>query len=139
MANRREIVLDSIKDGDVVYVTACSQCASKAKITVTGLEQDIVLEKNHERTAPEELTCQCKFSKYISKNEGQEDNKKVKLIIDIFNEDNQMRVIKSASIMSDKEGHEKGINFAFHIDDQAEGDSDFNDYCINISTFHTQG
>ena len=135
MSSSRKFVLDSIKEGDVVYVTACSQCASKAKITVTGLEKVIVLEKNHERTALEELTGQYKFSKCVSKKDGQN----VELSIDINNKDDQMRVIKSANIMSDKDGHEKGINYAFYIDDQEKGDSDFNDYCINISTFHTQG
>ena len=131
MENCRSFVLQPVNEGDIVYVTACSQCASTAKISVTGLEKDIVLEKTDNRTDLLELEGACKTSK-CKKGD-------VKLNITIKNEDSQMRVIKTACVMSDNEGVVKGINFAFYIDDQEKGDSDFNDYYINIAVWRKQG
>ena len=131
MKNPATINLTSLQKGDVVYITVCSQCASEATIQLTGLKETIVVKKGNSQTDLQTFSPEPKFSKY----EGGD----VKLTIQIDNKEPEIKIIKSICIMSDEEGNEKGINYTFYIDDQKFGDNDYNDYCINISTFHKQG
>ncbi|MBR4900686.1 MAG: hypothetical protein IKZ46_07085 [Victivallales bacterium] len=131
MKNPATINLTSLQKGDVVYITVCSQCASEATIELTGLKDKIVFKKGNSQADLQILSSKTQFSNY----EGGD----VKLNIQIDNKETEIKIIKSVSIMSDEEGNEKGINYTFYIDDQKFGDNDYNDYCINISTFHKQG
>ena len=63
-------------------------------------------------------------------------NEPLFLVIDIKNA-NSMKVFKSAVIMSDFDGKEKGLNFSFNIEDA--GDNDFNDYYVNVVVWHQRG
>ncbi len=125
-----KIILGPVKKGDVFYITACSQCASKAVIKINGLEDEIVLEKTNNEIKPQELIGGHKFSK--CKN----DNLELSITID---NGSKIKVIKAVNIMPDDQGIAKGINFSLYIEDQEHGDDDYNDYCINIFTWHKQG
>lgn len=127
--NTRSIELEHISAGDVIYITACSQCASTAKIVLEGdLDSKIELTKN---------SGECKLTRlegpYATSKKG---DGKVFLQIEIPNDD-KMKVIKNIFIMSDINGKEQGINFSFNIEDAS--DNDFNDYLINVVTWHRKG
>ena len=129
MANIRKIELEHVKDGDIIYVTACSQCASTATISLDGkLTESVQLSKE---------TGSCDLlplkGNYKAQKQG---NDPLFLVIDIKN-NSQMKVIKNAIIMSDLEGKEKGLNFTFNIEDAV--DNDFNDYYVNIVVWHHRG
>lgn len=129
MANIRKIELEHVKNGDIIYVTACSQCASTATISLEGnLTESVKLSKE---------TGSCDLlplkGNYKSKKQGDEP---LFLVIDIKN-DSHMKVIKNAVIMSDFEGKEKGLNFTFNIEDAT--DNDFNDYYVNVVVWHHRG
>ena len=43
-----------------------------------------------------------------------------------------MKVQRNPQIIIGHNGEEKGVNYTFHIEDDSSGDSDYNDYYINI-------
>ena len=123
--NERTISLEHIKKGDIIFVEACSQCASKAKITLEGVSPTIELVKS-------------KNSCDLTRLEGgysaeKKDDGLVQLKISIDN-GSKMKVIKTGTILSDIEGTEKGLQYSFCIEDSA--DNDFNDYFITVVVWH---
>ena len=123
--NERTISLEHIKKGDIIFVEACSQCASKAKITLEGVSPTIELVKS-------------KNSCDLTRLEGgysaeKKDDGLVQLKISIDN-GSKMKVIKTGTILSDIEGTEKGLQYSFCIEDST--DNDFNDYFVTVVVFH---
>lgn len=127
MENIRLITLEHIKKGDIIYIDACSQCASKAKITLEGVNPTIELVKD---TGSSNLT-RLKGEFLAEK----KDDGPVQLKISIDN-GSKMKVIKNGTIFSDIEGKEKGIQYVFNIEDHENLDNDFNDYFISVVTWH---
>ena len=129
MKNERIITLEHVKKGDIIFVEACSQCASKAKITLEGVSPTIELVKN---------TGNCNLTKLgegRSFSAEKTDDGPVQLKISIDN-GSKMKVIKNGTILSDIEGKEKGIQYVFNIEDHENLDNDFNDYFISVVTWH---
>ena len=127
MENIRSITLEHIKKGDIIYIDACSQCASKAKITLEGVSPTIELVKN---------TGNCNLTKLgegRSFSAEKTDDGPVQLKISIDN-GSKMKVIKTGTILSDIEGTEKGLQYSFCIEDST--DNDFNDYFVTVVVFH---
>ena len=126
MNNERIISLEHIKKGDSIFVEACSQCASKATITLEGgLNRPIVLVKN---------TGSCDLTRLEGEYSAEKtEDGPVQLKISIEN-DSKMKVIKNGTILSDIEGVEKGLQYSFCIEDST--DNDFNDYFISVVAWH---
>ena len=125
MKNERVITLEHIRKGDIIFVEACSQCGSKAEITLEGVSPTIELVKSKD-------SCD------LTRLEGgysaeKKDDGPVQLKISIDN-GSQMKVIKTGTILSDIEGIEKGLQYSFCIEDST--DNDFNDYFISVVAWH---
>ena len=137
MANVREFVLEQVKDGDPVFISACSQCASTAKITFKGLDKSIVLKKDGQSCDPQALDGSgatarkgpgpLSFSIEISGQDG------------IAEKDKKMKVTQHITVLTDKDGKEQGFCYVYNIEDVANGDEDFNDYYINVVAWHRKG
>ena len=127
--NMRNIELQHIQDGDVIFITACSQCASRARVTLDGaVKTKIELVKQSEETKLTRLE-----GGYSTEKVG---NGPVFLKIDIDNHE-KMKVIKNIFIMSDINGKEQGLSFLFNVEDAT--DEDFNDYLVHVVTWHKRG
>ena len=127
MKNERIITLEHVKKGDIIFVEACSQCASKAKITLEGVSPTIELVKS---------TGNCDLTRLEGGYSAEKtDDGPVQLKISIDN-GSKMKVIKNGTILSDIEGKEKGIQYVFNIEDHENLDNDFNDYFISVVTWH---
>ena len=137
MANVREFVLEQVKDGDPVFISACSQCASTAQITFKGLDRTIVLTKDNTSCDPQALkgagaTARkglglLSFSIEISDQNG------------VAEKDKKMKVTQHITVLTDKDGKEQGFCYVYNIEDVANGDEDFNDYYINVVAWHRKG
>ena len=137
MENKRTFKLEQVKDGDVVFISACSQCGSTAKITFNGLEPAVELSKNHKncglcpldgngstaQKAPGELS----FTIEITGQESIDDKNK------------NMKVTQHITVLTDKDGKEQGFCYTYNIEDVDNGDEDFNDYYINVVAWHNKG
>ena len=98
MNNERFIVLEHVKKGDIIFVEACSQCASKAKITLEGVSPTVELVKS---------TNNCNLTRLEGGYSAEKtDDGPVQLKISIDN-GSKMKVIKNGTILSDIEGKEK--------------------------------
>ena len=134
MANTRKFYLEQIRDGDIVFINACSQCVSRAEIRFEGLDKEVVLKKENSRTELQRLDGEFQavrrghaplsFTITIT---GQEPPEK------------KMKVTQHIFILSDKDGREKGVNYVYNIEDVENGDEDFNDYYINVVAWHRRG
>jgi len=125
MENIRSITLEHIKKGDIFFVEACSQCGSKATITLEGVTPTIELVKS---------TGNCNLTRLEGTYFAEKtDDSPVQLKISIET-GSQMKVIKTGTILSDIEGTEKGLQYSFCIEDST--DNDFNDYFITVVVFH---
>ena len=124
--NTRTITLEHIKQGDILFVVVCSQCGSKAAISLEGgLSTPIKLAKD---------TGNCKLTMLQGEYSTEKiDDSPVRLTISIEN-DSTMKVVKTGTILSDKDGIEKGVQYSFCIEDSA--DNDFNDYFISVVAWH---
>ena len=127
--NVRSIELQHIQDGDVIFITACSQCKSRAKVTLEGAVKPKIA-----------LVTQSGETK-LTRLEGEYSTEKVGdgpvfLKIDIANHE-KMKVIKNIFIMSNINGKEQGLSFLFNVEDAT--DEDFNDYLIHVVTWHKRG
>ena len=132
MENKRTFKLNHIKANDVLFVSGCSQCKSKATITITGLKESIVLKKENEDENLQHLKCEHYTSEVLGEN--------LEVCFEIDN-GSKMKVIQHAMIMTDKDGNEKGLNYIFNIEDIEDlenGDEDFNDYYLNIVVWHSK-
>ena len=125
MENIRSITLEHIKKGDIIYIDACSQCASKAKITLEGVSPAIELVKDTGNSNLARLKGEFSAEK--------KDDGPVQLKISIET-GSQMKVIKTGTIISDINGTEKGLQYSFCIEDSS--DNDFNDYFVTVVVFH---
>ena len=125
MNNERVITLEHIKKGDIVYIDACSQCGSKAKITLEGVSPTIELVKSKDSCGLTRLEGGFSAEK--------KDDGPVQLKISI-EKGSQMKVIKTGTIISDINGTEKGLQYSFCIEDST--DNDFKDYFITVVAFH---
>ncbi len=126
--NTRVFFLEHIKRGDIIFVEACSQCGSKATITLEGgLKTPIKLVKT---TGNCDLT---RLEGAYSTEKVEEGPVQLKISID---NGSKMKVIKNGTILSDIEGIEKGIQYVFNIEDHEHLDNDFNDYFISVVTWH---
>jgi len=125
MKNERTITLEHIKKGDIIYIDACSQCGSTARITLEGVSPTIELVKDTDNRNLTKLKGEFSAEK---KDEGP-----VQLKISI-EKGSQMKVIKTGTILSDIEGIEKGLQYSFCIEDSI--DNDFNDYFITVVAWH---
>ena len=134
MANTRTFKLEQVRDGDIVFINACSQCTSLAEIKFEGLDRDVVIKKDDPSTelqrfgnvfqAVKRGPAPLSFTITIT---GQEPPEK------------KMKVTQHAFILSDKDGNEKGLNYVYNIEDVDNGDEDFNDYYINVVAWHHRG
>ena len=126
MKNERTIILEHIKKGDSIFVEACSQCASKATISLDGgLNRPIELVKKSES---------CDLTRLEGNYSAEKtDDGPVRLKVSIDN-DSTMKVIKNGTILSDIEGMEKGLQYSFCIEDST--DNDFNDYFVSVVAWH---
>lgn len=134
MANSRKFTLAQINEDDVVFINACSQCCSKATIKFDGLDKDVVLKKENADNKAQYLTGDC-FAQKVGKTP-------LTFTIDITGQSNpneNMKVVQHIFIMADKDGKEQGLNYVYNIEDEANGDEDFNDYYINVVAWHNKG
>ena len=126
---RRYFELEHIKKGDVIYMSACSQCASTGTISVEGpLSNPLVLKKTSKDSDIRPLEGQCTA---VVTGDGPI---QLKVEIDV---DCDLKVIKSGVLIADREGKEQGLHFAFDIEDSS--DNDFNDYWVNVACWHRRG
>ena len=125
MANERTFKLERIKKGKPIFFTVCSQCASKAVIELLDSNGNpfATIETNGGRLLKcwgclEIHQCPCSAPS-------------VRIRID---NGAVMKVQRNPQIIIGHNGEEKGINYTFHIEDKADGNSDhdYNDYYINI-------
>ena len=128
MANTRTFKLEQVRDGDIVFISACSQCASLAEIKFEGLDKDVVIKKDDPSTALQRLGDIFQAVKRGS----------LSFTITINNQ-GKMKVTQHIFILSDKDGNEKGLNYVYNIEDVDNGDEDFNDYYINVVAWHRRG
>lgn len=134
MANSRRFTLEQVREGDVVFISACSQCCSKATIKFEGLDKELVLKKEDDDKKPQRLA-----GDFFAHKTGKSP---LAFTIDITGQSNPnetMKVIQHTFIMPDKEGKEQGLNYVYNIEDVANGDEDFNDYYINVVAWHKEG
>ena len=133
MANTRTFKLEQVRDGDIVFINACSQCNSRAEIRFEGLDKNVVLKKDDPSTALHRLVGEFQAVKrggplsFTITITGQEPPEK------------KMKVTQHIFILSDKDGNEKGLNYVYNIEDVDNGDEDFNDYYINVVAWHHRG
>ena len=126
---RRSFELEHIKKGDVIYVSACSQCASTGTISVEGpLSSPLVLRKTSKDSNIRPLEGQCTA---VVTGDGP-----IQLVVEI-DVTCDLKVIKSGVLIADREGKEQGLHFAFDIEDSS--DNDFNDYWVNVASWHRRG
>ena len=134
MANTRTFKLEQVRDGDIVFISACSQCASLAEIKFEGLDKDVVIKKDDPST---ELQRFGNVFQAVKKGPAP-----LSFTITITGQttpDKKMKVIQNTFIMADKNGKEQGINYVYNIEDVDDGDEDFNDYYINVVAWHRRG
>lgn len=122
MENERTFKLERIKQGKPLFFTVCSQCASKATIQLLDTQSAPFAEIKTEGGC----ALRCWGTKTISS-----PCNAPSVLIQIDN-GAVMKVQRNPQIIIGHNGEEKGINYTFHIEDQAGGDSDYNDYYINI-------
>ena len=133
MANTRTFKLEQVRDGDIVFINACSQCNSRAEIRFEGLDKNVVLKKDDPSTVLHRLVGEFQAVKrggplsFTITITGQEPPEK------------KMKVTQHIFILSDKDGNEKGLNYVYNIEDVDNGDEDFNDYYINVVAWHHRG
>jgi len=129
MANIRTFKLEQVRDGDIVFINACSQCNSLAEIKFEGLDKNVVLKKDDPSTALRRLVGEFQAVKRGGP---------LSFTITINNH-GTMKVTQHTFILSDKDGNEKGLNYVYNIEDLDSGDEDFNDYYINVVAWHRRG
>ena len=121
--------LEHIKKGDVIYMSACSQCSSKGSISIDGpLSNPLVLRKTSDSSDIKPLEGDATA---IVTGDGAI---RLKVEIDVNKE---LKVIKSGVLISDRDGKEQGLHFAFDIEDGT--DNDFNDYWVSVACWHRRG
>ena len=133
MGNTRTFYLEQVRDGDSVFVSGCSQCSSTVKVTFKGLDKSVELTKDNKirdhqllngSTTARKGLGPLSFTIEIS---GQDD---------IAEENRKMKVTQHITALTDKDGREQGFCYVYNIEDVANGDEDFNDYYINVATWH---
>lgn len=133
MPNRRDFILEQVRNGDAVFISACSQCASKATITFNGLDKAIVLKKTN---------SSCNLQRLEGEYSAIKRGVPLSFSIDIFDQDGideknkVMKVTQHITVLTDKDGKEQGVCYVYNIEDVANGDEDFNDYYINVVAWH---
>ena len=121
--------LEHIKKGDVIYMSACSQCCSKGSISIEGpLSNPLVLRKTSDSSDIKPLVGDATA---VVTGDGPI---RLKAEIDVNSE---LKVIKSGVLISDRDGKEQGLHFAFDIEDGT--DNDFNDYWVSVACWHRRG
>lgn len=121
--------LEHIKKGDVIYMSACSQCNSKGNISIEGpLSHPVVLRKTSDSNDIKPLEGDATA---VVTGDGAI---RLKVEIDVNSE---LKVIKSGVLIADRDGKEQGLHFAFDIEDGT--DNDFNDYWVNVACWHRRG
>ena len=126
---RRVFELEHVKKGDVIFVSACSQCASTGTISVEGpLSNQLVLKKASTKSDIRPLEGPATA---VVTGDGPI---QLKAEIDV---NCDLKAIKSGVLMADRDGKEQGIYFAFDIEDGT--DNDFNDYWVNVACWHRRG
>lgn len=121
--------LEHIKKGDVIYMSACSQCNSKGNISIEGpLSHPVVLRKT---TGSNDIKPLEGDATAVVTGDGAI---RLKVEIDVNSE---LKVIKSGVLIADRDGKEQGLHFAFDIEDGT--DNDFNDYWVNVACWHRRG
>ena len=134
MANTRKFILEQVKEGDIVFINACSQCASQAEIKFEGLDNGLVLQKTNKSSDLQRLD-----GSFQAIRRGPAPLSFTITISGQTNPNEKMKVIQHTFIMADKEGKEQGINYVYNIEDVDDGDEDFNDYYINVVAWHRKG
>lgn len=134
MSNTRKFILEQVQDGDIIFINACSQCASQAEIKFEGLDNNIVLKKTNSSTGLQRLD-----GGFQAIRRGANPLSFTITITGQTSPDKKMKVIQHTFIMADKNGKEQGINYVYNIEDVEDGDEDFNDYYINVVAWHRKG
>ena len=130
MDNKRTFKLERIKKDKPVFITVCSQCASTAKIELLDANNNIF------QAIETEGGCRLKCAGAITIEHCPCDAPSVRIFI---NNGAVMKVQRNPQIIIGHNGEEKGVNYTFHIEDKADGDSDYNDYYINIVSWDHEG
>jgi len=126
----REFDLEHVQKGDVLFLSACSQCASTGTISIEGpLDRSLVLRKTVKDSEPLPLDGDLRTA--VVTGDGPI---RLKAEIEV---DCDLKVIKSGVLIADRDGKEQGIHFAFDIEDGS--DNDFNDYWVNVACWHHRG
>ena len=126
----RHFDLEHVKKGDVLFISGCSQCASKGTISIEGpLDKPLVLKKTSDDSTPRPLESNSCTA--IVTGDGL-----IQLKVEI-QVSCELKVIKSGVLIADRDGKEQGIHFAFDIEDG--GDNDFNDYWVSVVCWHRRG
>ena len=121
--------LEHIRQGDVIYVSACSQCNSTGSIFIEGpLSHPVVLRKTSDSSNIKPLEGDATA---VVTGDGA-----IRLKVEI-NVTSELKVIKSGVLIADRDGKEQGLHFAFDIEDGT--DNDFNDYWVNVACWHRRG
>ena len=134
MANTRKFILEQVKDEDIIFINACSQCTSLAEIRFEGLDNSIVLKKTNSSSALQRLD-----GGFQAIRKGPAPLSLTITITGQTTPDKKMKVIQNTFIMANKNGKEQGINYVYNIEDVDDGDEDFNDYYINVVAWHRRG
>ena len=121
--------LEHIKKGDVIYMSACSQCNSTGRISIEGpLSHPLVLRKDSGSSDIKPLVGEA--TAVVTGAGG------IQLKVEI-NVNSELKVIKSGILITDRDGKEQGLHFAFDIEDGT--DNDFNDYWVSVACWHRRG
>ena len=123
MVNEREFKLERIKKGKPVFFTVCHQCASTAKIELLCADKSVI------KAIQTGGGCNLKCAGAETIDHCPCDAPSLRITID---NGATMKVQRNPQIIIGHNGEEKGVNYTFHIEDDSSGDSDYNDYYINI-------